>query len=280
MLSVRTAMAYSAIIVSLTAHSAATAQDLMISKGQEKTIGLAEQDLELDRLKLEDGARVRFAPDVRRWRVQARQAWIGSKVTIDANGAVGSDGSDRSGKNKSLTPACRDGRHGERGETGGNGQNGVDITLNLGLMQFGSLSVHANGGDGGAGGSGGEGAAGGAEDDCHAGSGGNGGQGGPGGDGGAGGEIQILYWSADQKTYIPVSNYGPGIHIENQGGKPGEGGEPGKAGKGGKGGWSKRGSGKLVARDSGEPGQDGTSGSRGTPGAGGKFLIQPMAGPR
>lgn len=276
---IKSVLAYIPVVISLTCSPALLAQDLVVMQGQEIIIGEAEQEMNLHQLKLEDGAKVRFAPNVQRWQVRAANAWIGSDIQIEASGRNGENGASTPSGKRGSASACRKGRNGQQGENGADGQHGVDITLNLGLVHFGSMSVHANGGAGGTGGNGGQGARGGAEDDCHAGSGGDGGKGGRGGDGGAGGEIRILYWSADRKTYIPVSNYGPGIHIENQGGKPGMGGTPGAGGKGGKGGWSKRGSGKLVARDSGEAGADGAPGLPGNAGQAGKFLIQPMAAP-
>lgn len=280
MKSVQSVIAYTAIFISLTASVNAVAENLLVTRGQEREIQVTEQRLVLDTLRLEDGARIRFAPDMQSWHVEARQAWIGTDVRIEASGRNGLDGLTHSAPQAGDTPDCENSPPGKHGAPGVNGQQGVNITLKMGLMHFGSLSVLANGGNGGTGGPGATGPQGGAGDDCHAGNGGDGGRGGSGGNGGAGGEVSIHYWSANQSAYIPVSNYGPGIHIENQGGKPGEAGRPGKGGKGGKGGWSKRGSGKLISRDAGERGRDGAAGTRGKPGAAGKFLIQPMSAPK
>lgn len=278
----KSALAYTCFAVSLTATPNGFCNDLVIPTGQMKTIETQETDLRLDRLRLEDGAVIRFAPGVSRWQVHAREAWIGSNVRIEGNGRNGAlpKGGSNSGKaSQERAAACATGAKGISGIPGGSGEKGVDITLHLGLVHFGSMTVESNGGNGATGGTGEPGQAGGEEDGCHAGSGGKGGAGGNGGDGGAGGDIRIVYWSANQTAYIPVSNYGPGIHLENLGGDAGEPGMPGKGGAGGKGGWSKRGSGKVISRESGERGKNGRPGSPGDSGKSGRFLIQPVARP-
>ncbi len=256
--------------------AAAFSADLVVPGGETLVIGPEQAQLQLDALRLEDGARIQFAPEVRSWQVRAEQAWIGEGVRIEGNGATGAPGT---GGPQQLaeTEPCAAGARGVKGENGLEGTSGVSIAMELGLVHFHSLGIFANGGNGGAGGEGGRGGRGGVAADCHAGAGGDGGRGGDGGHGGAGGEIRIHYWSANQRAFIPVSNFGPGIQIENFGGKPGARGQGGRGGAGGEGGWSKRGSGKTISRNSGEAGRDGIPGEPGRPGKNGKFLVQPMA---
>lgn len=260
------------------AHTPAISAELVVDDGETHTVSAAEASLKLENLRIGNGATIRFAPGVERWEVRAEQAWIGRGVILRGNGQDGTEGA--SGPRQAAdTEPCARGVTGPTGGDGVPGGNGVSVFMELGLVHFESLSVFANGGKGGQGGRGGTGGQGGNADGCHAGAGGDGGDGGSGGNGGDGGEIRIVYWSADRKTYIPVSNYGPGVHVENYGGEAGEEGLGGKGGRGGKGGWSKRGSGKQVARNYGEPGRNGVRGQRGIPGKAGRMLVQPVAGP-
>ncbi len=265
------------LLASLTSIPA-TAAELIVDDGETRTITAGESRLELDDLRIGNGAVIRFAPGVTRWEVYADRAWIGRGVVLEGNGRDGGEGASGPQQVTRAEPCAR-GVTGPTGSDGGAGGDGVSVYMQLGLMHFDSLSVFANGGKGGRGGQGGTGGEGGTADGCHAGAGGDGGDGGTGGDGGSGGEIRIVYWSADRKTYIPVSNYGPGVHVENYGGEAGDEGLGGKGGRGGKGGWSKRGSGKQVSRNYGEAGRDGVRGQRGKPGKTGRMLVQPVSGP-
>ncbi len=265
------------LLILLTALSGTLqAEQLVVGNGQTLVIGPEQAELKLESLRLEDGARIQFAPEVLSWKVRADETWIGEGVRIEGNGANGAPG--ESGPQQlAETDPCQQGERGIKGVDGNDGKTGVNLYLELGLVHFHSLGIFSSGGTGGAGGQGGRGGEGGPAVDCHAGSGGDGGRGGDGGHGGYGGEIRINYWSADQKTYIPVSNFGPGIQIENFGGRPGARGPGGRGGAGGAGGWSKRGSGKSIARNDGEPGRDGVPGESGRQGNNGKFLVQPLA---
>lgn len=68
------------------------ATDLTIPAGQAYLVGVDQQELILDKLRIGDGARISFAPGVNTWRVHARLASIGKNVVIDGRGTPGQHG--------------------------------------------------------------------------------------------------------------------------------------------------------------------------------------------
>lgn len=265
-------------LICLTSLVALSAQAAELHVAAEKEHVIDTAFVQLERLVLEDGATLRVAPGIEALVLQADNAWIGEGVRLIASGVPGSPGAD--GADGESPGGCNDGGAGEPGGTGENGANGVDLDLRLGLHQFGSLLLESRGSNGGLGGQGGRGGNGGSSERCAGGTGGNGGQGGTGGAGGRGGEVRVSYWSLSKEGMLPVSNFGPGLQIVNDGGQGARGGEGGEPGAGGIGELVKRPTGIKLFRNPGEDGKPGKPGAHGAPGAPGRFIVEPLAGPR
>lgn len=250
-------------------------QTLEVGAGEEQVIEAAE--LRLERLRLEDGATLRLAPGIEHLHLVAQQAWIGRGVRVLA---AGSEAAALPAQLPAGTPRpCEQGIDGAAGQAGTAGAPGRHLSIELGLVQFGSLLLDTRGGDGAAGQEGQAGAAGGEAADCTGGNGGQGGRGGDGGAGGRGGDVALRYWSLGEGGHIPVSNFGPGVQILTAGGSGAQGGRPGAGGAGGAGEFSKRGNGIKVYRNAGAAGQPGAPGVAGADGLAGQFIVQPQARP-
>ncbi len=199
------------------------ATDLTIPAGQAYLVGLDQQELILDTLRIGDDAHISFAPGVGGWRVHARQAYIGKNVVVDGRAQSGANGA--AGISAPVCDEFVDGQAGESGEAGG---DGVEIRFQLGLESLGSLQLLSAGGDGGQGGAGGDGAD--MNSKCGADVAGEGGNGGDGGEGGRGGDITFLYQNLS-KTESGDSMVSR-ISINADGGAGGEGGDAGSGGAG------------------------------------------------
>jgi hypothetical protein len=238
------------------------ATDLIIPAGQAYLVGIDQQELILDHLRIGDEARISFAPGVNSWRVHARVAAIGKNVVIDGRGSAGGNGA------PGITaPACDEFVDGQPGEGGIAGGDGVEIRLQLALESLGSMQILSAGGDGGLGGAGGDGAD--LNTKCGAEVAGEGGNGGDGGEGGRGGDVTFLYQSL-AKTESGDSMVSR-LSINADGGAGGEGGDAGSGGAGGGGRYVAQktltGSRKWVSGASGGlAGSPGETGSAGKPG--------------
>lgn len=233
--------------------------------------------LRLESLRLEDGATLRLAPQLAHLQLVADQAWIGRGVRLLASGEDAP--ATAAGLAAVTAEPCEDGQAGQDGLPGAAGQPGRDLSIELGLLQFGSLLLDTRGGAGAGGQPGQPGMAGGKADACTGGNGGAGGRGGAGGAGGKGGDVVLRYWSLGEGGHIPVSNFGPGVQLLNEGGQGADGGIGGAGGAGGAGEFSKRGNGIKVYRNAGVPGSAGEAGSDGDDGASGRFIVQPVSRP-
>jgi hypothetical protein len=238
------------------------AADLTINDGKAYVVGLDQQELVLDSLRIGDNASIRFAPGVGSWRVQAAHAYIGSNVVVDGRGLAGTVGAD--GQPGQDCEATLDGAEGEEGVAG---SDGVEIRFQLGLESLGWMQVLSAAGDGGAGGAGGDGA--GLRAGCGLDTAGEGGNGGNGGEGGRGGDITFLYQA--------LSNTESGdamaarIEINAEGGNGGNGGDAGSGGLGSSGRYVSQktlvGNRKwVVGSQGGLAGSPGASASAGNPG--------------
>ena len=263
------ALCLSALVVA----GVAQADALIVKAGEEITLSESQSRLQLDELRLEDGAVVRFAPEVTRWQVSASRAFIGNNVRIVGAGVTGSDG--QRGQDASGQAAeCNDGDSGAAGKAGGKGGPGVVIAMNLKIAHWGSMTIDTQGGAGGVGGAGGQGQQAGEVDKCSQTRGGTGGDGGDGGDGGNGGNVRIRYsYLADTSISDALEKR---LTIRNEGG---QGGEPGVGGPGGVGTDGKyinmrtlTGSKKWVA--GGRDGNQGDQGKPGRTGVDGQILIE------
>jgi len=165
--------------------------DLVVAKNQ--TYRISTPQLQLQRLELQDGAVISFAPGISRALIHAERAVIGKGVRIDATGSAGAVGAAGSHWTDAAA-TCEPGKAGGDGAVGDNGANAVDLIVELGVERIGSLRIDADGGVGGKGGSGGDGQRGGDIDRCYGKNGGDGGNGGLGGTGGNGGAVTLRYW--------------------------------------------------------------------------------------
>ncbi len=228
---------------------------------------------------LHDGATLSINPDIGSIEFTARKAYFGSNSRIVSNGKS----ANRPGAHGSIGPGgaeCKVGGSGTAGGSGNVAQKGLDMKLNLGIVAFGSLSIHANGGNSTGGGNGGNGGTGGiarvgSSNLC---SGGNGGTGGSGGIGGAavrGGNITIEWWDASQDLALdlisPVLSSG-GLQVSVNAGKLGSGGN---AGPGGAGGGSKcrKIAFAKICKGSGNGGSPGGKGANGPTASDGQVVI-------
>lgn len=238
------------------------ASSLVVRSGETYTVQRAETVV-VDELVLEDNARIRFAPGVHSWSLEAARARIGNGVDIDGSGVPGSNGA--SGQSAAGVAAdCSAGASGAAGAAGSAGGNGVDLRLRLGLAQLGSMAIRTDGGRGGDGGSGGNGQdAGEVVGQCTPPAGGRGGQGGAAGNGGSGGNIVFYYWDAASGLDLRATR--DRIQTSANEGEAGAAGVAGKGGKGAKGHYirtaSLSGNRKWVAG-----GKDGATGAEGAPG--------------
>ena len=246
------------------------ATDLSIPAGQAYLVGVDQQELILESLRIGDGAHISFAPGVSSWRVHARHAVVGNDVVIDGRGAAG-----EAGAAGVTAPSCDEFVDGQPGDIGQAGGDGVEIRLQLGLERVGSMAILSAGGDGGLGGAGGDGAD--LDTNCDADVAGEGGNGGDGGEGGRGGDVTFLYQSL-AKTESGDSMVSR-ISINSDGGAGGEGGDAGSGGAGGSGHYTTKksltGTGrKWVAGASG--GLAGSPGSVGSAGKPGRILLDQL----
>lgn len=247
-------MKHLAILTLAMAPLAGLAADLTIPAGKTYVVGIDQQELVLENLRIGDGAKITFSSAVVSWRVQARHAYIGSGVVVDGNGRAGTVG-----EPADATSRCADG---SAGGNGGDGSDGVEIRLQLGIESLGDIQVMSDGGNGGVGAAGGDGAD--ANDDCDRTSGGEGGNGGDGGEGGRGGDVTILYQVLAKP---PVGDdLRTRITIRNEGGAGGDGGDAGSGGAGSGGHYVTK---KVLAGSNRRWVEDGEGGLAGNPGVSG-----------
>ncbi|MBQ0759499.1 MAG: hypothetical protein KBT72_07590 [Zhongshania sp.] len=252
-------MKYLAILALALTPLAGLAASLSIPAGKTYIVGIDQQELVLENLRIGDGARITFSSAVAGWRVQARHTYIGNGVVIEGSGSAGAAG--EAGENAST---CSDGMAGEHG---GGGSDGVEIRLQLGIESLGDMQILANGGDGGDGGAGGDGADAGAA--CDGDFTGNGGDGGEGGEGGRGGDITFLYQVLAKS--ISGDDLVKRVRISNEGGAGGNGGDAGSGGAGSVGRYVSKKSltgnrAWIPGSDGGLAGSPGSAGSAGNPG--------------
>lgn len=247
----------------------ATATELKVGPGQSYLVEKNNSQMVLDHLEIADAARIRFAPGVMIWRVQAKTAVIGDNVVIDGRGEAG-----ESGMSGVSASDCKNQLNGQGGAHGAPGTDGVSMRLQLGIQSLGSLKVIADGGRGGDGGTGGDGAD--NSDDCAGDRGGDGGDGGDGGAGGSGGEVTILYrlLGSDLEP-LDVSQR---IKVSASPGKGGTGGRGGSNGKGSGGRYVDK---KTLAGtrqwiSGGEAGLSGSIGLSGGAGANGAVTVESL----
>lgn len=255
--------------------SPAMATELVIGAGQ---VYQARSDLHLDRLVMEDGAKLVAPAGALEWIIHVNSATLIGKSYISAkgaSGAIGGDGSSASG----TAETCKSGDSGGTGTHGGSGQSGTTIHATFGIAQFNHLEINSTGGNGGVGGLGGNGSNGGKARGCNAGDGGEGGRGGDGGSGGQGGDITFSYWLTNSTATVPITNYGEGLILKSTGGVGGIGGVGGSGGTGGKLKFEKRPGGITVTRKGGDKGQMGNSGNQGGSGTDGRFRILTVVPP-
>jgi hypothetical protein len=252
-------MKHLAILTLAMAPLAGLAADLTIPAGKTYVVGIDQQELVLENLRIGDGAKITFSSAVVGWRVQARHAYIGSGVVVDGNGSAG-----MAGDSAEATSVCADGG---AGGNGGDGSDGVEIRLQLGIESFGDIQVMSDGGNGGVGGAGGDGAD--VSENCDLAAGGEGGSGGDGGEGGRGGDVTILYQVLGKS--VAGDDLLKRIAIRSEGGSGGNGGDAGSGGAGAGGYYVNKktltGNRKWVeGGDGGLAGNPGSAGSAGNPG--------------
>jgi len=262
-------------ITSTLAFSHAIATELVIGAGQ---VYQASGDIHLDRLVMEDGAKIVAPPGASEWTIDVKNATLTGKSYIAASGASGATGIDGA-SSFGTAQTCKPGKSGSTGTHGGNGQAGTIIHATFGITKFNHLEINSTGGNGGIGGVGGDGSNGGKAKGCNAGDGGAGGQGGDGGKGGQGGDITFRYWLTNSKVTVPITNYGEGLILKSTGGDGGVGGTGGSGGTGGKLKFEKRPGGITVTRKGGDKGQQGAIGNRGDTGTDGRFRILTVVPP-
>lgn len=264
-----------ALIAALSSLSAWGGESLTIAAGETFTVSPDMSRLMLDSLTIGDGATIRFAEGVDRWQLRAQQARIGSGVVVDGSGADGRDGGDGKGHSRAAA-SCVSGQPGADGGAGGDGTNGVNMRIQLGLVQFGGLTVRSGGGDGGNGGAGGKGQdAGEFGSACKsAPSGGDAGKGGDGGNGGDAGDVTFMYWPAS--TAVKGVDVASLIKVEAEPGLAGAAGKSGKPGAGSEGRYIQK---RTLAGDrawlaGGDMGEKGGPGQSGHNGLQGDTLIE------
>ncbi|MCB1617037.1 MAG: hypothetical protein KDI30_13570, partial [Pseudomonadales bacterium] len=112
-----------ALTLALFANFAYAAGELVVEPGKVYTVTKQQQDLELDRLVLGDGARLAFDEGVSYWNLIAGEASIGQNVVIDGGGRDGQPGIDAAPVVPEQAESCS---RGEKGNTGGSGGDGGD----------------------------------------------------------------------------------------------------------------------------------------------------------
>ena len=260
-----------AAALALLGAGACCAADLTIAAGQVYTVAPPQSDLRLEHLSIGDGAQIRFAEGVNRWRVDARHVSIGNNVVIDGRGAAGAPGSAGVGAT-GRAKDCATGGDGGAGGAGGRGGDGVALVFWWGIDALGSMKLQTDGGAGAAGGNGGNGQDGGRANMCPGGNGGSGGQGGVGGAGGRGGDISFHYFDAGSGRADPRDK----LVVSNAGGRAAAGGAGGAGGAAAEGRFQRTPNGDRWFR-AGEPGAPGTVGGNGVNGASGLIEIQAVA---
>lgn len=264
-------MKHLAIIALALTPLAGLATDLTIPAGKTYVVGIDQQELVLENLRIGDGANITFSSAVVGWRVQAQHAYIGKDVVIDGNGNAGTAGS-----GAQLALMCA---NGEDGGNGGDGSDGVEIRLQLGIEALGDLKLLASGGKGGDGGAGSDGADCGGPNAVESGESGEGGEGGNGGDGGVGGrggDITIFYQVLAKG--VSGDDLVKRIQIKSEGAEGGDGGDVGSGGVGADGYYINRktltGNRKWI--EGGEGGLAGSPGSSGSAGNPGRILVDQL----
>lgn len=259
-------MKHLAIIALALTPLAGLAANLTIPAGKTYVVGVDQQELVLENLRIGDGAKITFSSAVAGWRVQARHAYIGKGVVIDGSASAG-----ELGDSESAAPACTSGN---AGGNGGDGGDGVEIRLQLGIEALGDMHLLSNGGNGGDGGAGGDGAD--VSENCDGAPAGEGGNGGDGGEGGRGGDITILYQVLSKGQVN--DDIAARIQLASEGGAGGNGGDAGSGGAGVSGRYVKKktlaGNRKWV--EGGEGGLAGSPGSAGSAGNPGRILIDQL----
>src|SRR5690606_16129069 len=124
----------------LVGTTGAHAADLTIPAGQAYTITPELSDLRLEKLSIGDGAQVRFAPGVSRWRVEARHVSDGENVVIDGRGSDGAAGADGAGF-ADRAKDCEAGANGRNGGMGGTGGAGTSLVLWGGIDNWGIAEI-------------------------------------------------------------------------------------------------------------------------------------------
>jgi hypothetical protein len=246
-------------------------------------IGQSQSFLGLETLILEDGATLKIVGHNNIFALTAKDAYIGQDVKIIAAGLPGETG--KAGKNANADPRenddCSHGESGGDGQNGGVATSGKNITLQLGLSHFGSLSIDVSGGEGGDGGKGGDG-----RDfsqyDCSskhktAANGGNAGSGGAGGNGGNGGNVQLSYSLASSNSPPAMLLAARTATVVNtSGGRAELGALAGKSGGGSAGGYinKKTLTGSRAWKRGGAEGKKGEQGLNGSSGTAGTVDIR------
>lgn len=202
----------------------AYAADLHIKAGSTYVVDASQAKLNLDKLTIDDKAKIQLAADVDMWVVDAKEANIGYGVVITGRGESGRDGAN--GLSHREADSCQQGRAGADGAMAVSGDAGASIHWSLGVVSFGTVSVDLNGGSGGRGGSGGDGQNVPDFPQCTS-AGGAAGSGGKGGNGGKGGSFRFHYTLASDVQDLTNS-----IEVKISGGLRGKGGQPGIAGVG------------------------------------------------
>jgi len=246
------------------------ATDLTIKAG---TTYIANGDLQLNQLRMEDGATLMAPPGALDWNIQVDKAWLTGSSLINARGKPGSQGGSGPSSQPASADNCQPGAAGTSGQNGGTGLPGVNLRMTMNIVKFDHLTIDTRGGDGGNGGNGRDGGKGGKAKGCNGGDGGAGGDAGNGGDGGNGGEVSITYRLIGERASLPITNFGEGLTVSTLGGAAGSPGLPGQGGTGGKGRFEKRTTHITVTRDPGNQGSTGQKGLTGQTGITGKSRI-------
>ncbi len=158
----------------------------------------SQATMDIRYLRLPDGFRITFAPDVTQVHWIVGTLDFGQNATIDL-GPVDKNGASSGARGSDIGGQATFGQQGAQGGQGGAGAPGVagrNLVLEVdNVLPHGSLLITTDGGHGGIGGIGGRGQTGGGSrcnPDQDAGPGGNGGRGGTGGDGGATSTVDLF----------------------------------------------------------------------------------------
>lgn len=220
------------LALGLWAGAHAQALDLIIPAGGEYQIEKSE--LVLERLRLDEGAKLTLAPNISKLHLRADQVWIAEGAVLDFSGREGKKGESPLAMAK-QEQYCKPGAQGAPGQKGGDGQAAPEVHLELSFIDLKASKILLTGGNGGAGGNGAQGQAGGDAYQCRGGAGGQGGHGGTGGNGGAGGKLIFSYQSQAGMNVAEL------IDISVAAGLAGPAGLAGVGGNGGEGRYAKMG---------------------------------------